>query len=299
MALLTTKGRTFEVSVVISNKPGVREPEGETILHDLVAKSGFEQVELHPRRKISPRDGRRRLTPSPRSGSSRRCATSFESSTPPPTLAKCPSGESQADEGRCHPFPRQQLRPRHDGRAQDRSRGSSRTLVWHEDSSLAKGDYGAIILPGGFSFADRLRAGAIAANSPAMSRVKRLAERGTRCSGCATAFRSSSRAGCFLAPCCATRRSSSSASGRTSASRTRARPSPRGSGRARCSPCPSRTAREGSIFSPQSSRVSRRRAWSTFRYCDAAGRSTAGSNPTGTLHNIAGVSATKRGTSSA
>ena len=45
MALFTTKGRTFEVSVVISNKPGVREPEGETILHDLVAKSGFEQVE--------------------------------------------------------------------------------------------------------------------------------------------------------------------------------------------------------------------------------------------------------------
>ncbi len=44
MALLTTKGRTFEVSVVISNKAGVREPEGETILHDLVAKSGFEQV---------------------------------------------------------------------------------------------------------------------------------------------------------------------------------------------------------------------------------------------------------------
>ena len=45
MASITTKGRTFEVSVVISNKPGVREPEGETILHDLVAKSGFEQVE--------------------------------------------------------------------------------------------------------------------------------------------------------------------------------------------------------------------------------------------------------------
>ena len=33
------------MSVVISNKPGVREPEGETILHDLVAKSGFEQIE--------------------------------------------------------------------------------------------------------------------------------------------------------------------------------------------------------------------------------------------------------------
>jgi len=45
LAFFTTRGRTFEVSVVISNKPGVREPEGETILHDLVAKSGFEQVE--------------------------------------------------------------------------------------------------------------------------------------------------------------------------------------------------------------------------------------------------------------
>lgn len=33
------------MSVVISNKPGVREPEGETIFHDLVAKAGFEQVE--------------------------------------------------------------------------------------------------------------------------------------------------------------------------------------------------------------------------------------------------------------
>lgn len=44
MALITTKVRTFEVSVVISNKPGVREPEGETILHDLVAKSGFDDV---------------------------------------------------------------------------------------------------------------------------------------------------------------------------------------------------------------------------------------------------------------
>jgi phosphoribosylformylglycinamidine synthase PurS subunit len=44
LSIITTKGRTFEVSVVISNKPGVREPEGETILHDLVAKSGFERV---------------------------------------------------------------------------------------------------------------------------------------------------------------------------------------------------------------------------------------------------------------
>jgi phosphoribosylformylglycinamidine synthase PurS subunit len=45
LAFFTSKVRTFEVSVVISNKPGVREPEGETILHDLVQKSGFGEVQ--------------------------------------------------------------------------------------------------------------------------------------------------------------------------------------------------------------------------------------------------------------
>jgi phosphoribosylformylglycinamidine synthase PurS subunit len=29
---------------VISNKPGARDPEGETILRDLVHKSGFEEI---------------------------------------------------------------------------------------------------------------------------------------------------------------------------------------------------------------------------------------------------------------
>ncbi len=36
--------RLFEVSVVISNKAGANDPEGETIFRDLVAKSGFQQV---------------------------------------------------------------------------------------------------------------------------------------------------------------------------------------------------------------------------------------------------------------
>jgi phosphoribosylformylglycinamidine synthase subunit PurS len=45
LAEVTTRGRAFEVSVVISNKEGVRDPEGETILHDLVSKAGFGQVD--------------------------------------------------------------------------------------------------------------------------------------------------------------------------------------------------------------------------------------------------------------
>jgi phosphoribosylformylglycinamidine synthase subunit PurS len=38
-------GRTFDVSVVISNGGGASDPEGETIFRDLVSKSGFRQVQ--------------------------------------------------------------------------------------------------------------------------------------------------------------------------------------------------------------------------------------------------------------
>jgi len=42
--LITNKKATFSVNVVISNKKGARDPEGETILRDLVNKSGFEKT---------------------------------------------------------------------------------------------------------------------------------------------------------------------------------------------------------------------------------------------------------------
>ena len=34
----------FEVDVIVSNKEGANDPEGQTILRDLVSKSGFERV---------------------------------------------------------------------------------------------------------------------------------------------------------------------------------------------------------------------------------------------------------------
>ena len=36
--------RVFPVKVVVSNKDGASDPEGETIYRDLVSKSGFKQV---------------------------------------------------------------------------------------------------------------------------------------------------------------------------------------------------------------------------------------------------------------
>ena len=49
-------------------------------------------------------------------------------------------------------------------------------LVWHEEREL--GDVDAVVIPGGFSYGDYLRAGAIARFSPAMEAVARFAEGG-------------------------------------------------------------------------------------------------------------------------
>lgn len=48
--------------------------------------------------------------------------------------------------------------------------------VWHEDESLDRFD--CVILPGGFSYGDYLRTGAIARFSPVMDAVERFASRG-------------------------------------------------------------------------------------------------------------------------
>jgi phosphoribosylformylglycinamidine synthase len=50
------------------------------------------------------------------------------------------------------------------------------TFLWHQDDSLEGSDL--VVLPGGFSYGDYLRAGAMAALSPVMSAVKRHAEAG-------------------------------------------------------------------------------------------------------------------------
>ena len=49
-------------------------------------------------------------------------------------------------------------------------------LVWHEDRGL--GDVDAVVVPGGFSYGDYLRAGAIARFSPAMEAVAEFAAAG-------------------------------------------------------------------------------------------------------------------------
>jgi phosphoribosylformylglycinamidine synthase subunit PurQ / glutaminase len=59
-------------------------------------------------------------------------------------------------------------------------------LVWHEDTAL--GDVDVVVVPGGFSYGDYLRAGAIARFAPAMEAVTRHAAAGRPVLGICNGF---------------------------------------------------------------------------------------------------------------
>jgi len=54
--------------------------------------------------------------------------------------------------------------------------GHQAEFIWHDSATL--GDVDAVILPGGFSYGDYLRCGAIAKFSPVMAAVRQFADRG-------------------------------------------------------------------------------------------------------------------------
>jgi phosphoribosylformylglycinamidine synthase len=66
-------------------------------------------------------------------------------------------------------------------------------FVWHESASL--GNLDAVILPGGFSYGDYLRCGAIAKFSPVMAAVKKFAAEGGLVLGVCNGFQVLTEAG--------------------------------------------------------------------------------------------------------
>jgi phosphoribosylformylglycinamidine synthase len=64
--------------------------------------------------------------------------------------------------------------------------GATPVSLWHADENLQKVD--AVVLPGGFSYGDYLRCGAIAAKAPATKEVIRLANKGLPVLGICNGF---------------------------------------------------------------------------------------------------------------
>jgi phosphoribosylformylglycinamidine synthase len=165
--------------------------------------------------------------------------------------------------------------------------GIEREIVWHEDGLPA--DCSGVLLPGGFSYGDYLRAGAMAARAPVMAEIHEASERGVPVLGVCNGAQIGSEAG--LTPGAFT----TNRSARFQCERVHLRvenadtpwtseyeagavielPIAHGEGRFELS--------DGDLDRLEAQdRV-------LFRYCDADGNVTEAANPNGSKRNVAGV----------
>jgi phosphoribosylformylglycinamidine synthase subunit PurQ / glutaminase len=77
--------------------------------------------------------------------------------------------------------------------ALEASLGAKPHMVWHRDTDLP--DVDLVVVPGGFSYGDYLRCGAMAAHSPIMREIKARAEGGMRVLGICNGFQILTEAG--------------------------------------------------------------------------------------------------------
>jgi phosphoribosylformylglycinamidine synthase len=165
--------------------------------------------------------------------------------------------------------------------------GHSARLVWHKDASL--GDTDCVIVPGGFSYGDYLRCGAIARFSPIMKSVARFAAEGGLVLGICNGFQILCEA--HLLPGALTRnRSLSFISDMVTVRVDNARtPFTRAARAGELLRLPIKHG-EGCYVAPEDElRQMEERGQVLLRYVDAAGAESEAANPNGSMHSIAGV----------
>ena len=160
-------------------------------------------------------------------------------------------------------------------------------LLWHKDHDLQGSDL--IILPGGFSYGDYLRSGAIARFSPIMQEVVAHAKRGGPVIGICNGFQIACEAG--LLPGALLRNVSLQFRSMQVTIRVE-----------QTNTCFTRAATKGQLltmpiahgdgrYTADDATIARLEDEGrvVFRYVDEAGEAVASANPNGSLHNIAGV----------
>lgn len=168
-----------------------------------------------------------------------------------------------------------------------RSLGHSARLLWHKETSL--GDADCVIVPGGFSYGDYLRCGAIARFSPVMQAVKEFAEKGGLVLGVCNGFQVLTEAG--LLPGALVRNRSLQFRCEQVFLKTLTSDSPFTNRIP-----PGKILRvpiahgEGCYFADEET-LAKLRANNQvlFEYCDVNGSVTDAANPNGSLQNIAGI----------
>ena len=165
--------------------------------------------------------------------------------------------------------------------------GHSARLVWHKESAL--GDTDAVIVPGGFSYGDYLRCGAIARFSPVMQAVKQFADNGGLVLGICNGFQVLTEAG--LLPGALIRNRDLQFHCEFIHLKTVTPESPFTSSIPAGKPLRVPIAHgEGCYFADEETlaglQANNQVLW---QYCDAAGNVTDAANPNGALQNIAGI----------
>lgn len=165
--------------------------------------------------------------------------------------------------------------------------GHTAGLVWHKDTSLGAAD--AVIVPGGFSYGDYLRCGAIARFSPVMQAVKQFADNGGLVLGICNGFQILCEAG--LLPGALVRNRDLQFHCEQvflkTASRQSAFTSQIPAGKILRIPI---AHGEGCYFADAETLAGlQARDQILWQYCDQAGELTESANPNGSLLNIAGI----------
>ena len=164
--------------------------------------------------------------------------------------------------------------------------GEEAVILWHKDHDLQGSD--VVILPGGFSYGDYLRSGAIARFSPIMNEVEAHAQRGGIVVGICNGFQIACEAGLLPGALLRNDRgyrsmpvtirvehTDTAFSAAAHAGQCLTMPIAHGDGRFTADDATlDRLEGEGQVI---------------FRYVDAAGHPTDAANPNGTMRNIAGV----------
>jgi len=165
--------------------------------------------------------------------------------------------------------------------------GAEAELLWHKETDLKGAD--CVIIPGGFSYGDYLRAGALAKFAPIMEPIRRHAASGGLVLGICNGFQILTEAG--LLPGALMRNEHLRFVSRDVLLRVEETDTPftselRGGSLLRVPIAHG----EGNYFADEATLDAlERNGQVLFRYCDEEGRLTRESNPNGAARNIAGI----------
>jgi len=166
--------------------------------------------------------------------------------------------------------------------------GADARLVWHAESELPAGTR-AVLLPGGFSYGDYLRCGAMARFSPVMGAVRRFAEAGGPVLGTCNGFQVLCEAG--LLPGVLRRNRDLHFVCEFVHVRVE-QAAPPFTSRARAGQVLRLPVKHGEgAYTASAADLEQLEANGqvVLRYCDAEGRVGGAANPNGALHDIAGI----------